>query len=100
MNLEQSTASYLSSLITKGFAVKEEDIGFIYFGKNYIDLDDHLTNLAIDSTLKVQRCFDGSFYIALLEAFKEENCTNYQEGLHLLQTKGIVSTTNEMSDDS
>jgi hypothetical protein len=89
MRLNQPTAEYISSLIAKGFLLKDEDIGFIYFGKKYTGIDDTLVNLAIEFTLKIQRRFDGSFYIALLEGFQEEHCENYQDTINYLHGKGI-----------
>jgi hypothetical protein len=86
----QSTEEYLSYLIGKGFQLQDEEIGFIYFGKKYTELSDNLINLAIEVTLKVQRNFDGSFYIAILEAFKEKNLQNYHEAEQFLISKGLL----------
>ncbi|WLD91521.1 DUF6123 family protein [Alkalihalobacillus sp. AL-G] len=67
----QSTGEYIQFLSSKGIHMTEEDIGFIYFGKKYTDSAEEVVNTAIETTLKVQVSFDGSYYVALLEAFKE-----------------------------
>jgi hypothetical protein len=90
MTIHQTTEDYLSTLIGKGFPLQDEEIGFIYFGKKYTDLNDYLINLAIEVTLKLQRNFDGSFYIAILEGFKEANLQNYQEAENYLYSKGLL----------
>lgn len=89
--IHQPTESYLSYLIGKGFPLQDEEIGFIYFGKKYTDLEDYLINLAIEVTLKLQRRFDGSFYIALLEGFKEANLQTYQDAENYLLSKGLLT---------
>lgn len=88
--IHQPTEEYLSYLIGKGFQLQDEEIGFIYFGKKYTELSDYLINLAIEVTLKVQLKLDGSFYIAILEGFKEANLQNYQEAEKYLESKGLL----------
>jgi hypothetical protein len=68
----KTVEEYIGFLESKGFAFKDDAIGFIYFGKQYTNADDFLVNLALEMTLKAQKKFDGSFYISLLEALKQE----------------------------
>lgn len=63
----QTVEEYLHNLEGKGFQFQEDAIGFIYFGKHYTNAADELVNTAIELTLKVQKGFDGSFYMSLLE---------------------------------
>ena len=58
---------YLHYLESKGFLFQEDAIGFIFFGKHYTNATDEMINTAIEVTLKVQKSFDGSFYVSLLE---------------------------------
>jgi hypothetical protein len=75
----QSTGEYIQFLSGKGIRLTEEEIGFIYFGKQYTDSGDDVVNSAIETTLKVQVRFDGSYYVALLEAFKKAGVKNWQD---------------------
>ncbi|WP_342432051.1 DUF6123 family protein [Neobacillus sp. FSL H8-0543] len=61
---------YLNYLEEKGFKFQDDAIGFIYFGKHSTNASDVLTTTAIELTLKVQKSFDGSFYMSLLETLK------------------------------
>jgi hypothetical protein len=66
-NSMRTVDQYLNYLEGKGFEFQEDAIGFIYFGKHYTNASDELTTTAIELTLKVQKSFDGSFYMSLLE---------------------------------
>jgi hypothetical protein len=73
----KSTEEYVSFLEGKGFTFGNDAIGFIYFGKRYTDASDILVNAAIELTLKVQKNFDGSFYISFLDRLqKNRGCLN------------------------
>jgi hypothetical protein len=67
-----TTKEYISFLRTKGFRLSEEALGFITFGQKYTGASDEMVNIAIEGTLKHQRHFDGSYFIALLERLKQE----------------------------
>ncbi|AZB43275.1 hypothetical protein CEF21_13725 [Bacillus sp. FJAT-42376] len=66
-------AEYLDDLYGKGFKFGDETIRFIYFGKSYTGAADGQVISAIELTLKIQKSFEGSFFISLLETFVEEN---------------------------
>lgn len=82
---------YLLSLKSKGFHFGEDAIGFIYFGKQYTEASDELINTAIEITLKVQKRFDGSFYISLLETFMANEIKGRREALNLVKAKQLLS---------
>lgn len=65
----KTVAQYVDFLESKGFHLQEDAVGFIQFGQQYTNASDELTNTAIELTLKVQKEFDGSFYLSLLETF-------------------------------
>lgn len=66
-----SIEEYIQYLASKGIKLKESDLYFIEFGKHFTGMSDFMVSVAIEITLKVQREFDGSYYIALLEDFKQ-----------------------------
>ncbi|KZZ82551.1 MULTISPECIES: DUF6123 family protein [Bacillaceae] len=64
-------AEYLDRLYAKGFKFGDETIRFIYFGKSYTGAVDSQVISAIELTLKIQKSFEGSFFMSLLEIFVE-----------------------------
>jgi hypothetical protein len=89
----KSTGEFIQFLSSKGFHLTDDDIAFIYFGKKYADAIDELVNVAIETTLKVQVRFDGSYYIALLEAMKQSGAQNTYEAKRFVQNQEIVPNT-------
>lgn len=87
---EKTVTDYVEYLIGKGFKLGEDAIGFIKFGQHYTDTHDKIVIIAIEYTLKIQKEFDGSFYISLLEMFRQEEITdrnqaiNHIENLHFI----------------
>ncbi|MBP3038952.1 hypothetical protein J9303_05450 [Bacillaceae bacterium Marseille-Q3522] len=77
----KTVEEYLLFLESKGFYFGEDAIGFIYFGKNYTDASEQLTITAIELTLKIQKQFDGSFFISLLEMLQEKNIKSRKQAL-------------------
>ncbi|MFX3622758.1 MAG: DUF6123 family protein [Ectobacillus sp.] len=67
---------YIALLRTKGFKLSEEALGFINFGQKYTGATDDVVIIAIETTLKQQRYFDGSYFIALLERLQQEKITD------------------------
>lgn len=86
----QSIEDYVIFLEGKGFCFGKDDIGFIYFGKQYADASDFLVNIAIEMTLKVQRKFDGSFYVSLLENLKQQNIQTKREAKQFAKEYGLL----------
>ncbi|WP_349410696.1 DUF6123 family protein [Pseudalkalibacillus sp. SCS-8] len=88
-----STGEFIQFLSSKGFHLSDDDIAFIYFGKKYTDAPDELVNVAIETTLKVQVSFDGSYYIALLEAMKQSGAQTQYEAKRFVRREEIVPNT-------
>ena len=87
----QSIEDYLHYLQGKGFQFQDDAIGFIYFGKHYTDASDELINTAIEVTLKVQKQFDGSFYISLLEMLTSNKIKNRHDAIQLIKQKDLLT---------
>ena len=86
MNVQE----YIERLEDKGFVFGEDIKGFIFFGKEYTGASDVLVNAAIEITLKVQKTFDGSFYIALLETLKEKDITTRKKALQFAEESQLL----------
>jgi len=87
MNQKYDLGEYIEYLKGKGFRFQEDAIGFIYFGKKYTDSPDYLAQVAIEWTLKIQKTFEGSFYLSILEAMNEAKVKSKQEALQYLQKR-------------
>ena len=81
MNVQE----YIERLEYKGFVFGNDVKGFIYFGKESTGAPDALVNAAIEITLKAQKTFDGSFYIALLETLNEKKLTTRKQALQFAE---------------
>ncbi|WP_268963954.1 DUF6123 family protein [Pseudalkalibacillus berkeleyi] len=90
---QKSTGEFIQFLSSKGFHLTDDDIAFIYFGKQYTGACDELVNVAIETTLKIQVRFDGSYYIALLEALEQSGAQNSYEAKRFIQNKELVTNT-------
>ncbi|MFD6441608.1 DUF6123 family protein [Peribacillus sp. NPDC060186] len=86
----QSTEEYVSFLEGKGFTFGNDAIGFIYFGKRYTNASDILVNVAIELTLKVQKNFDGSFYISFLENLKQNGIESRSAAVSFAKKQGLL----------
>lgn len=87
--LSWSTEEYITYLEGKGFSFGEDMIGFIYFGKQYTKASDSLVNIAIELTLKVQKKFDGSFYVSLLETLTKNHISTKREAEKFAREQGL-----------
>ena len=85
-----STEEYVRHLLDKGFLLKDDAIGFIYFGKNYTGASDELANVAIEVTLKAQKSFDGSFYVSLLEWLVSKSITTKKEAYQFIEEAELL----------
>lgn len=86
----QTVEDYLLYLEDKGFHLREDARGFISFGKHYTGASDEMVNNAIEWTLKVQKEFDGSFFMLLLESLMVQNIKTRKQ-IHLfLKRKGMI----------
>ncbi|AYV66813.1 hypothetical protein CHH55_15290 [Niallia circulans] len=75
----KTVEEFLLFLESKGFSFGEDVIGFIYFGKAYTNATDELVITAIECTLKIQKKFDGSFFVSLLEMFNDNELKTKKE---------------------
>lgn len=80
---------YLLFLQSKGFFFKEDSIGFIYFGKALTNAPDELSMAAIEYTLKIQKSFDGSFYVSLLEMFMNNKLKTKKQAFHFMRNNEL-----------
>ncbi|WP_180955686.1 MULTISPECIES: DUF6123 family protein [Bacillus] len=87
----RTVEEYLHELQSKGFHFREDAVGFIYFGKNYTNANDELTNTAIELTLKVQKKFDGSFFVSLLETLSVNKIETRQEAIRFIREKQLLA---------
>ncbi|MDX8362931.1 MULTISPECIES: DUF6123 family protein [Bacillaceae] len=81
---------YIQYLTNKGFHFREDALGFITFGQQYTKSTDELVNSAIEITLKVQKEFDGSFFVSLLESFQENNIKTREEAVQFAYIKNLM----------
>jgi hypothetical protein len=81
----RTVEDYLLHLKGKGFQLREDAVGFIYFGQQYTNSTDEITNAAIEITLKAQKNFDGSFYISLLETFASNKIKSRNAALQFVR---------------
>ncbi|WP_445493044.1 DUF6123 family protein [Niallia sp. 03133] len=76
---------YLLFLQSKGFLFGEDSVGFIYFGKALTNATDEISMAAIECTLKIQKRFDGSFYVSLLEMFVHNKIRTKKQAIHYIK---------------
>jgi hypothetical protein len=81
----KTVEEYLLFLDGKGFSFGDDAIGFIYFGKAYTNATDELVITAIECTLKIQKKFDGSFFVSLLEMFMDNELKTKKEVISFIK---------------
>jgi hypothetical protein len=57
---------------------------------DYANASEKLVKIAIEITLKVQKRFDGSFYLSLLETLKSENIQDKREAYQFIKQKQLL----------
>jgi len=82
---------YLHYLKGKGFHFQDDAVGFIFFGKHYTNASDEMINTAIEITLKAQKRFDGSFYVALLEMLTANNINTRKAALKYVKENELLA---------
>jgi uncharacterized membrane protein YobD (UPF0266 family) len=82
---------YLHYLKGKGFHFQDDAVGFIFFGKHYTNASDEMINTAIEITLKAQKRFDGSFYVALLEMLTANNINTRKAALKYVKESELLA---------
>lgn len=87
----RTVEEYLHYLKGKGFHFQEDAIGFIFFGKHYTNASDEMINTAIELTLKAQKCFDGSFYVSLLETLISNEIDSRKDAIRFIKEKELIA---------
>lgn len=87
----RTVEDYLLHLKSKGFHFREDAVGFVYFGQQYTNSTDEITNTAIEITLKAQKKFDGSFYISLLETFASNKILTRKAALQYVKEIDLLA---------
>jgi hypothetical protein len=85
----QSLEEYLLEIASKGFKLRDEAIGFIYFGKKYTDAKDIQVIAALKITLQAKKMFDGSFYLSLVELFCEKEIHSMRKAELVAESVGL-----------
>lgn len=86
----RTVSEYVDHLISKGFVLGEDANGFIEFGQQFTDTVDEVVIIAIELTLKIQKEFDGSFFISLLENFKSESIINRKQAHLFMKSLQLI----------
>ncbi|MBA2876415.1 DUF6123 family protein [Thermaerobacillus caldiproteolyticus] len=87
---KQTVEQYFDFLASKGFRLGEDARNFIRFGQQYTGANDWLTIMALEWTLKIQKHFDGSFYLSLLEELTQRQTITREQVLMFMKEKGFV----------
>lgn len=86
----KTVTDYVEYLTGKGFTFGEDANGFIQFGQHYTNAEDEIVIIAIELTLKIQKEFDGSFFISLLEMFKTEAINTRKQAINHVQSLNLI----------
>ncbi|TGB04579.1 DUF6123 family protein [Halobacillus salinus] len=89
MENEFALAYFLEDLWSKGFKLQDEDIRFIYFGKNSTNATEWKTIIAVRVTLKYQHEFDPSFFIGVLEHIAKPSIITKRQVYRSLEERGL-----------
>ncbi|WP_244093837.1 DUF6123 family protein [Jeotgalibacillus sp. R-1-5s-1] len=81
---------FMADLDSRGFKLDDEAIGFIYFGRKYTGASDQIVKTAIEATLKIQKRFDSSFYMSVLEELVKLNQPSRKDMINHLKAKGMI----------
>ncbi|ANB56285.1 hypothetical protein GFC29_555 [Anoxybacillus sp. B7M1] len=87
---KQTIEQYFLFLESKGFRFHEDVFRFVQFGKQYVQASDELTIMALEWTLKIQKQFDGSFFLSLLEEFCQQRLETRQQVQLFMKEKGLI----------
>jgi hypothetical protein len=87
----RTVEEYLHYLEGKGFQFQDDAIGFIFFGKHYTNASDEMINTAIELTLKAQKCFDGSFYVSLLETLMSNKIDTRKAAIRFVKENQLLT---------
>ncbi|KZB90751.1 hypothetical protein A2U94_14265 [Bacillus sp. VT 712] len=85
-----SLEEYLLYLEEKGFSLKEDAKGFIAFGQQYTKMPDEMVIFSVEWTLKMQKEFDGSFFVALLEQLAAQKVKTRKQAMQVLKQTGMI----------
>lgn len=88
---KRTVSHYIDFLTGKGFSFGEDVLGFIKFGQRYTVTNDEVVIAAIESTLKIQKEFDGAFFISLLEMLKREEIHTRKHALQHINRLNLIN---------
>ncbi|ARI77303.1 DUF6123 family protein [Halobacillus mangrovi] len=91
MKNNHALAYFLEDLWSKGFKLSDEDVRFIYFGKNSTNAAQWKAIIAVKVTLKFQHKFDPSFFISVLEHIAKPEVKTKGEAYRSLEKRGFYS---------
>ncbi|MFD1018430.1 DUF6123 family protein [Thalassobacillus hwangdonensis] len=89
MKQNHTLAYFLEDMWTKGFKLSDEDVRFVYFGRNSTNAPDWKVIIALKATLQFQHTFDGSFYMSILEHLSKEGIQSRKMAWQALEKKGL-----------
>lgn len=90
-------AIFLDELWEKGFKLKDDQVRFIYFGKQYTGAIDLWVIVAVSATIRVKYEFDGSYFLAILELFSKEKPQTKRAAWRILEKHGIFKIKQNLS---
>ncbi|WP_407268647.1 DUF6123 family protein [Radiobacillus sp. PE A8.2] len=90
MDNSNQLAYYIEDLWSRGFKLSDEDVHFIYFGKNSTRAPEWKIILSLQVTLRYQRAFDGSFFLSVLELLEKDFVKNRRQADSVLKRKGFA----------
>nr|WP_066174099.1 DUF6123 family protein [Bacillus marinisedimentorum] len=88
---DATVEEFLEYLDSKGFKFDRQEYGFIFFGQTLTGASDYLVNIAIEITLKLQREFDGSYFVGVLEALQAQKIHTRKEAFLFIKQKNTAS---------
>ncbi|MFZ0370423.1 MAG: DUF6123 family protein [Halobacillus sp.] len=87
MKKNHALAYFLEDLWTRGFKLSDEDVRFIYFGKNSANASEWKTIIAVKITLKFQQAFDPSFFISVLEHIAKPHINSKRQAYRSIEER-------------
>ncbi|TYR79997.1 hypothetical protein FZC66_12720 [Priestia megaterium] len=90
IKVADTVGEYLLYLEEKGFQLKEDARGFISFGQQYTNTSDEMVIFSIEWTLKMQKEFDGSFFVSLLESLASNHIRTRKHAMEFLEKTGMI----------
>ncbi len=96
MKPNKPLAFFLEDLWTRGFKLSDEDVRFIYFGKNSANASEWKAIIAVRTTLKYQHEFDPSFFISVLEHIAKPEIGTRKQVYKALEARGLAGGSSRL----